>query len=243
MSTPQELAGQMAQKTDQQLLDMFAKPEDWLPEALDAAKVELRQRNVDMTAVISVGSQQGQRKAESNSWDVAKVKTKRKIYLLFFLLMAVGNIVGAMFGSEVTFFVNLLMGIVFLTLFAKVSMKVLGYSIQTLVGMSIVILFIPFFSLLTIAFVDRRIYDAIKQEGRPTPLAKERELSRCAVWSLVFFWIPVIGLLLGINAIKDIRSRPTELYGTTLAWIAVVLGALDTLGIAVVTFCGIFIWK
>jgi hypothetical protein len=34
----------MAEKTDEQLLDIFAKPGEWTPEALDAARAELRQR-------------------------------------------------------------------------------------------------------------------------------------------------------------------------------------------------------
>ena len=180
---------------------------------------------------------------QPNEWDLQKVKTRRKIYLIFFLLMVVGNIVGSMFGSEGAFAVNLVMGAIFLVLFANIAKQVLGYSGGTLVGMSLVILFIPFFSLMTIAFVDRKVYDAIKQRESPTPLRTKRELCRWAVWALVFFWIPVIGLLMGIKAVREIRSRRSELYGTTLAWIALVLGALDTLGIAVVTFCGIFIWK
>ena len=51
MSTPENLAAQMADKTNDQLLAMFKQPNDWLPEALDAAKVELGQRGVDVSNI------------------------------------------------------------------------------------------------------------------------------------------------------------------------------------------------
>jgi hypothetical protein len=44
MNTPQELAQQMTQKTDQQLLEMFNRPADWTAEALEAAEAELQAR-------------------------------------------------------------------------------------------------------------------------------------------------------------------------------------------------------
>ena len=46
MKPPKDLASQMAEKTDDQLLAMFKQPEDWLPEALELANVELRQRGI-----------------------------------------------------------------------------------------------------------------------------------------------------------------------------------------------------
>jgi hypothetical protein len=51
MSTPQELAAQMATKTDQQLQDMFARPADWSKEALDGAKAELEKRGIRIVVV------------------------------------------------------------------------------------------------------------------------------------------------------------------------------------------------
>ena|ERR1017187_863272 len=51
MSTPKDLAQQMADKSEQELLAMFASPADWTPEALDSAKAELRKRNVDTSHI------------------------------------------------------------------------------------------------------------------------------------------------------------------------------------------------
>jgi len=51
MNTPQEIAAQMAEKTDQQLQDMFARSADWSKEALDAAKGELEKRGIRIVVV------------------------------------------------------------------------------------------------------------------------------------------------------------------------------------------------
>ena len=44
----------MAEKTDDQLIQMLRRPDDWLPEALNAARAELQQRGID-TSAITVG--------------------------------------------------------------------------------------------------------------------------------------------------------------------------------------------
>ncbi len=46
MDAKPHLNEQMAGKTDQQLVAMFSKPDDWTPEALDAARAELQNRKV-----------------------------------------------------------------------------------------------------------------------------------------------------------------------------------------------------
>lgn len=48
MTTPRDLAQKMAEKSDQELLAMFASPDDWTPEALECAKAELRKRGIDI---------------------------------------------------------------------------------------------------------------------------------------------------------------------------------------------------
>jgi hypothetical protein len=51
--TAEELAVRMAEKTVQQLLDMFVRPAEWSPQALDAARAELQKRNVRPVAIAS----------------------------------------------------------------------------------------------------------------------------------------------------------------------------------------------
>ncbi|HZF01484.1 MAG TPA: DUF4328 domain-containing protein [Methylomirabilota bacterium] len=52
METSQNLAAQMAEKGDEELLAMLAKQDDWSPLAIDAARAELDKRNVDVTQSI-----------------------------------------------------------------------------------------------------------------------------------------------------------------------------------------------
>ena len=47
MKPPQNLAVLMAEKTNEQLLEIFQRPDDWLPEAQEAAAVELRRRGIE----------------------------------------------------------------------------------------------------------------------------------------------------------------------------------------------------
>jgi hypothetical protein len=51
MSTPEDFAQQMAEKTDQELLAMFTLPADWTAEAFVSAEAELRKRNVDTSHI------------------------------------------------------------------------------------------------------------------------------------------------------------------------------------------------
>jgi hypothetical protein len=51
MKPPENLAAQLSEKTNDELLAMFARPDDWLPETLDSAKVELEKRGIDTNAI------------------------------------------------------------------------------------------------------------------------------------------------------------------------------------------------
>jgi hypothetical protein len=46
MKPPENLAALMAEKTNGQLQEIFQKPDDWLPETLEAASVELSHRGI-----------------------------------------------------------------------------------------------------------------------------------------------------------------------------------------------------
>jgi hypothetical protein len=47
MIDPKDLARQMAEKSDQELIAMFASPDNWTTAALECAKAELRKRGYD----------------------------------------------------------------------------------------------------------------------------------------------------------------------------------------------------
>jgi len=48
MTAPQILDSQMAERTNEELLEMFERREDWFPEALEAARVELQRRGIEI---------------------------------------------------------------------------------------------------------------------------------------------------------------------------------------------------
>jgi hypothetical protein len=52
MDAPQNLVEQIAGKSDEELLAMLAKQDDWSPEAINAARAELDKRNIDITQSI-----------------------------------------------------------------------------------------------------------------------------------------------------------------------------------------------
>lgn len=52
MKVPKNLAAQMAEKSDQELLEIAGDPHGWLPESLDAAAAELRKRNIDTSHIV-----------------------------------------------------------------------------------------------------------------------------------------------------------------------------------------------
>jgi hypothetical protein len=59
MTLPQDLAAQMAGKTDHELQDMFACSADWSEQALGAARMELTKRNITVEAVPAAPKSQG----------------------------------------------------------------------------------------------------------------------------------------------------------------------------------------
>jgi hypothetical protein len=78
--------------------------------------------------------------------------------------MVVANIGGAFVHSGGAFVGNIVFGVLFLIPFMGVARRVLHYSVGSIIGTSIVILFIPFFSLLVVAIIDRKVYNAIKKK-------------------------------------------------------------------------------
>ena len=53
MATPSDLEQQIAEKSDDALVEMLHQPEDWLPESLDVARSELTRRKVNFTSALS----------------------------------------------------------------------------------------------------------------------------------------------------------------------------------------------
>ncbi len=225
MQAPQDLAQRIADKHNDELLAMLASPDDWTPEALEAAKAELRARNVDTGIPAALAKQDvAAVTAPPPDWNSEEIRKKRYDYLVVFLLMIITSIVGSGFGMNIGFLANLVLGGIFLTIFVTVVQRVLGYSTVTLLGLSLVILFVPFLSLLLIAIVDRKVYDAIRQ-GEPLQSPIRPQLSSLAVCSLVLCLLPYIGLPMAIYAVRRITHSNGRLYGEKCASVSVVVNA------------------
>ncbi len=82
----EDLATKMVEKTDAQLLDMFAEPSEWTQEALDAARAELRQRAVPLPPEPAqpVPSQQEQAKL-AKALEISRDR-KRIIWGIFLMI-------------------------------------------------------------------------------------------------------------------------------------------------------------
>lgn len=60
MKTTPEIEARISQKTNDELLEILRKPDDWQPDMVDAARAELQNRNVDITGVAPAVGQQKQ---------------------------------------------------------------------------------------------------------------------------------------------------------------------------------------
>ncbi len=157
-------------------------------------------------------------------WNIVEIRKRRARYLALFILMIAcnvmlviaGNIHGFLIGKSLLIPISLVVGILFLIIFDSVAKQVLGYSTGMLIFISFIILFIPFASLITIAIVDNKIYAAIKGRQDNIGMAK-RQLCSLAIFSILLFILPVIGLPLAALAIRRISKSEGQLYGKTLA--------------------------
>ncbi len=59
----------MAEKTNDQLVEMFKRPDSWLPQALDVARAELQRRGIDMRTISKSGtSENAETKTATSAW-------------------------------------------------------------------------------------------------------------------------------------------------------------------------------
>ncbi len=170
--------------------------------------------------------------ANGKGWDLDLAKKRRKLYLLFFVLKAIGNVI-TWFVSPFGILLALPCLVLFMIYFFATARLVKGYSAVKIVFLCLG-LFIPLVSLIVLVCVDSSLYKAIKEReglGRPPEEAKRRFCS-WGLYSFLLIPLPLIGLPLGIVGLVKISKSEGKLYGKTLAWIAVVLNSLLLLFIA-----------
>ncbi len=81
----EDLVAQTAGKTDHQLLEMFRQPDDWLPETLNLARLELQRRGLEPLKIVP---------SESQKQSVHDGKKEKPSKFLFWLSIALLSITG-----------------------------------------------------------------------------------------------------------------------------------------------------
>ena len=92
MSLPREFWEELPQKTDAELYDILSHEEDYLPEALMAAKEELNKRNVAPERIAELETRAESQKKEEN----AKAEQRLSLPLRVLIFLFCGGIFGAL---------------------------------------------------------------------------------------------------------------------------------------------------
>jgi len=83
----EDLGAQMAEKTNDQLLEMFRQPDDWLPETLNLARVELQRRGLEPPKIVPGESQ------KQSVPDGQKEKPPKFIFWISIALLSITGLV------------------------------------------------------------------------------------------------------------------------------------------------------
>ncbi|MCF7956107.1 MAG: hypothetical protein K9M75_09920 [Phycisphaerae bacterium] len=164
--------------------------------------------------------------AGETDWDVEVAKKWRKLYLLFFVLMVIMNLI-SMKAGPVMLLLYFPCAMAFLYYFLCTAKLVKGYSaVKT--AFTCIALLIPLVSIIILLYVDSDVYKRIKERENPEliPVVDERSFCWWGLYSFMLILIPFFGLPLGILALVKISKSGGMLYGKVLAWIAVVLNSI-----------------
>jgi cytochrome c-type biogenesis protein CcmH/NrfG len=74
MNSPENLESQIRDKTEEDLLSMLRKPDDWVPEAINAARAELRLRKIDISRI---GEAEPRVRSSSNTSEEILIELRR----------------------------------------------------------------------------------------------------------------------------------------------------------------------
>ena len=156
-------------------------------------------------------------------WDLESVKRQRKRWLIFlFVDLAALITFDTIFGNASAIVAHGVCVAIFLSLYFPVAKRVLNPSDYSIVGIFSGTLFFP---LLGWAYADNKIDNAIRQREAPATSAKPQFCS-LAIFSLVLFLLPYVGLPMAICAVRKIAHSDGRLYGKKFAWVSVVVNAL-----------------
>jgi hypothetical protein len=201
-------------------------------------------------------SQSEKRITFKTNWTIEVIKKKRKIYLVwflcnfllpivcYFLLISNSDISQENFESYIALMsVGLILShLIFCIYFYNITKNVVEDYYKSLVIFAAIsgLCMSPevqacfyIVSLLIFATVDNRIRQTIQlRESGITPkgfFLKKTSLSPLSVFSLVLFFIPAVGIILGIVSLRKISVKDSNLHGKPFAWIGIILNSLCTM--------------
>jgi len=128
MKLPPDFAARLEEKTDEQLSEMWVQPQDYLPEALDAARTELHRRRLAPERVAGIEAAIRVKLAEQNR--IAEEPLSGAMRLLIFL------------GICATFWLPLYFKANGYRRKAKESWRWLGYTYLFYVGLAVLTMII-----------------------------------------------------------------------------------------------------
>ena len=100
MTLPSEFWEQLPLMTDAELYDMLAHPEDYLPEALSAAKVELSKRNLPPEEVAQLEAKVQSQAAEAEARAQERLGWPTRIFIFIFCAGIVGPLLAVYYDNK-----------------------------------------------------------------------------------------------------------------------------------------------
>jgi hypothetical protein len=164
MTTP-DLATQMAQRSDADLLAMLTQPCDWTPAALDAAKDQLVKRNVGFSGIVATPPPE---KRPFTQLDILKIARRQRAMIrallgLFLATITLG-IASILRGGEPPEFV--VTGYMLVLPFAFATVFRLAASLRSGADAILVLgVLVPLIALLALFYLNSRATRVLKEHG------------------------------------------------------------------------------
>jgi hypothetical protein len=100
MTLPRDFWEQLPEKTDAELYDIIAHPEDYLPEALAAARDELSKRNLSPERTAELEGSVRAQEAKENARAQEPLGWPMRIFIFLFCAGLVGILMAVHYGNQ-----------------------------------------------------------------------------------------------------------------------------------------------
>lgn len=158
-------------------------------------------------------------------WEPTAIRKQRRIYLLLLLCIIVMNVIYGITGFAGATLLVLLLDIGLLYYFLEVVRRVLSYSIVPCILIAVAT-FIPLVGIIVLAVIDRKVYDALKYDGKdeaepdsnniPPPVSTNQNekslLSKHMIATILF--VAFVSLILTVILDLYIKKKTQEAVNT-----------------------------